>query len=56
MIDLHSEPVQKIFGMFIGKLQEAAKAVLPQEQFDLLFNRLETELDGWEDEADSLLR
>jgi len=56
MIDLRSEPVQKVFAMFIEKLQEAAKGVLPEEQFDLLFNRLETELDGWEDEAESLLR
>lgn len=56
MIDLRSEPVQKVFAMFIEKLQEAAKEILPQEQFDLLFNRLETELDGWEDEAENLLR
>lgn len=56
MVDLRSEPVQKVFAMFISKLQEAAKDVLAQEHFDLLFNRLETELDGWEDEAESLLR
>jgi hypothetical protein len=56
MLDLRSEPVQKVLGMFIAKLQEAAKEVLPEEQFDLLFNRLETSLDGWEDEAESLLR
>lgn len=56
MIDLRSEPVQKVFGLFISKLQEAAKGILPEAQFDLLFNKLETELDGWEDEAESLLR
>jgi hypothetical protein len=56
MIDLRAEPVQRVFAMFITKLQEAAKDVLPEAQFDLLFNKLETELDGWEDEAESLLR
>jgi len=56
MVDLRSEPIQRVFALFIGKIQEAAKEILPEHQFDLLFNKLETELDGWEDEAESLLR
>ena len=56
MIDLHGESMQKIFRMFVGKIREVALGVLPKEQFDLFFNSLETTLDGWEEEADALLR
>lgn len=56
MLDLRSEPVQKLFGMFITKLRDSAREILPKQQFDLLFNKLETDLDGWEDEAEALLR
>lgn len=56
MIDLHGEQMQKVFAMFVTKIREVAKEVLPKEQFDLFFNRCETALEGWEDEADSLLR
>jgi hypothetical protein len=54
-VDLKSEQMQRVFKMFITKIRDEAKEVLPTEQFDLLFNRLQTSLDGWEDEAESLL-
>lgn len=56
VIDLRSEPIQKVFSLFISKIQEVAKDVLPEQQFNILFNRLETELDGWEEEAEDLIR
>lgn len=56
LIDLHSEPVQKVFGMLVEKMRVIGAEVLPQEQFDIFFNRLSTALEGWEEEADALLR
>ena len=56
VIDLRSEPIQKVFGLFISKIKEVAREVMSEQQFDVLFNKLETELDGWEDEAESLIR
>ena len=55
-VDLRSEKMQKVFALFVKKIQDTAEATLPKPQFDLFFNRLETALDGWEDEADSLIR
>lgn len=50
-IDLKSEKFQKIFRLLLEKLNEAASEVLTRQQCDLLFNRLETSLSGWEEEA-----
>lgn len=55
-LDVYSEPVQKLMGMFIGKIQAIAQDCLPKEHFDVLFNRLEVDLDKWEEEAENLLR
>jgi hypothetical protein len=56
MVDLRSEQIQRVFKLFISKIKDTARDVLPVEQFDLLFNRLGTALDGWEDEAEGLIR
>lgn len=56
MLDLHGEPMQKVFAMFVERIQRVASEVLPKAQFDLFFNRLETALEGWEEEAESLIR
>jgi isopropylmalate/homocitrate/citramalate synthase len=55
-IDLSSERFQRVFAFFIETLKEAASEVLTTEQLDLLFNRLETKLDGWETKAQDLVR
>lgn len=55
-IDLNSEPLQRVFAMFIEKIQQVARDVLSEQQFDIFFNKLETELDGWEEEAENLVR
>ncbi len=54
MIDLKSERFQKIFAFFLETVRESASEVLSPEQVDLLFNRLETKLDGWEEKAQVL--
>lgn len=54
MIDLKSERFQKIFAFFLETVRESASEVLSPEQVDLLFNRLETKLDGWEEKAQAL--
>ena len=51
VIDLHGERFQKVFQMWIGTLKDIAQLTLTTEQVDLLFNRLETALDGWEEKA-----
>jgi hypothetical protein len=54
MIDLKSERFQKIFLFLLETIREAASEVLPPEQLNVLFNRLETSLDGWEERAQDL--
>ena len=54
MIDLKGERFQKIFSYLLEVIKEAAGEVLTSEQLDLLFNRLETKLDGWEEKAQHL--
>lgn len=55
-IDLRSEKIQKVYELWIERVQEAATDVLSKETLDLLFNRLESAMDGWEDEAENRLR
>lgn len=54
MIDLKGERFQKIFKFFLETVRESALATLSSEQIDLLFNRLGTKLEGWEEKAQSL--
>jgi len=55
-IDLRGEAMQKVFALLVGKVQAVAADVLPKAQFDLFFNRLETAFEGWEDEAEHVIR
>ncbi len=54
MIDLKGEKFQKIFAFFLETVRAAAGDVLSPEMIDLLFNRLETKLEGWEEKAQNL--
>lgn len=54
MIDLKGERFQKIFRFFLETVRESASGTLSPEQVDLLFNRLGTKLEGWEEKAQSL--
>jgi|SRR6478609_2192611 len=53
-IDFNSERMQKVFAFFIDTIRNAATETLTTEQVDMLFNRLETELDGWTEKAQNL--
>jgi len=55
-IDLKNERLQRVFSLLIETFRDVAKKMVAPEQFDLLWNKLENELEGWEDRADSLLR
>lgn len=54
MIDLKSERFQKIFAFFLDTVKSSASEVFSPEMTDLLFNRLETKLEGWEEQAQNL--
>lgn len=55
-LDLSNPRLRLVFKLLIDTFRDVAKEVLTPEQFDLVWNKLETELDGWEDKADSLIR
>ena len=55
-IDVHGEKFQKIFKLWIETISGIASETLTPEQADLFFNRLETEMTGWEDKAADLIR
>jgi len=54
IIDLKSERFQKIFTFFLTTVKDSAVEVMSPELVDLLFNRLETKLEGWEEKAQNL--
>lgn len=55
-IDLYSEKLQRVFQLWTQIVKDAAVATLGPEQLDLFFNRLTTEMDGWEERAADLIR
>ena len=56
-VNLKSEKFQRVFKYLIANFQEVCVEIgLRPEQIDLLFNRLATALEGWEDKAAELVR
>ncbi len=55
-IDVHSEQMQRIFKFFIETVQAILTENLSPEQIDLVFNRLTTEFDGWQEKLADVLR
>jgi hypothetical protein len=55
-IDVYSEKFQKVFKFWIETIQSVAENTLTREQLDLFFNRLTTEMEGWEEKAADLVR
>lgn len=51
ILDLKGEKFQRVFALLIDSFREVASNVLSEEQVDLLFNRLGTALEGWEERA-----
>lgn len=56
VLDVHSEKFQRVFKLWIETIREVAAATMTPEQLDLFFNRLTSEMDGWEDKAAELVR
>ncbi len=56
VVDLNSPQLQKVFMLLINTFRDVAKEMLGPAEFDLVWNKLETELEGWEEKADSLIR
>jgi hypothetical protein len=55
-VDVTSETFQRIFKLWIESIKTVAEETLSPEQLDLFFNRLTTEMDGWEAKAADLIR
>jgi len=55
-LNLRDERLQRVFAMFLEVFRDVLHDMLPEEQFDLIWNRLETRLEGWEDKANEIVR
>ena len=55
-LDVYSEKFQKILKLWIGMIEAVAQDILEPEQLDLFFNRLSSEMEGWEEKAADLVR
>ena len=55
-LDVHSEKFQRVFKLWIETIRSVAEHTLNPEQLDLFFNRLSTEMEGWEEKAEDLVR
>jgi hypothetical protein len=55
-IDLKDPKFQKVFTLWIDTIRKVVTELSPPEYVDLFFNRLMTEMDGWEDRASDALR
>jgi hypothetical protein len=54
--DLTSPGMVEVFKAFLEKVSNVAASVLPPEQYDVFFNKLENELHGWDAEMAERLR
>ena len=55
-IDVTSEKMTKVFTFFIGTVRSILEENLTPEQLDLIFNRLQTEFEGWQEKLSAQLR
>lgn len=58
ILDLHSEQVQRTFGMFVDEVSASAREVLGAHPalLDVFFNTLARRFEGWEERAEACLR
>lgn len=56
VVDVNGEHMQRIFKFFIEKVREVLEANLQPEELDLVFNRLSTEFEGWQEKLSEVLR
>lgn len=55
-LDVTSEKFQRVIKFFLELVSAAAVATLNQEQADLFFNRLTSEMEGWVDKVADLVK
>lgn len=55
-LDPRSEGFQKVFKLWVEKIQEVISEVLSPEQSDLFFTKFGTVMDNWEEQAENILR
>ncbi len=55
-INVNSEKMQRIFKFFIDTVRAILEENLAPEQIDLVFNRLSTEFEGWQEKLADVLR
>jgi hypothetical protein len=56
VVDVHSEKMVRIFQFFIETVKGILAENLSEEQIDLVFNRLSTEFEGWQEKLSEALR
>lgn len=56
IFNLRDERLQRVFAMLIETMRDILAEALSVEQFDLVWNHLETALEGWEERAEDLVR
>ena len=56
VVDVHSEKMTRIFKFFIETVKTILEENLSPEQIDLVFNRLQTEFEGWQEKLSEVLR
>ncbi len=56
ILDLHSEKMQRVFSYYVTTVQGILQENLSPQQIDLVFNRLTTEFEGWQDKLSDVLR
>jgi hypothetical protein len=55
-IDVNSEQMQRVFKFFVETVRAILEETLSSEQTDLVFNRLSTEFEGWQEKLGSVIR
>ena len=55
-LDIRSDKVVKLLEMFLGLVKKTADDTLEAKAVDMFMTKLESNLEGWEDEAEARLR
>jgi len=56
VLDVHSEKFQMVFKIWLDGIKEIVGEMLTPEQADLFFNKLATQLEGWEERVTNTFR
>jgi len=56
VIDVRGEKIQRIYNLWVEIIKKAAVSTLDEQQADLFFNKLTSEMQGWLEKAEDLVR